>query len=216
VQLRACGIGGQHSFSSPSSVGLLYAASSSFPIPFGGNAKKHAIERTRCKAERRAAKQISDPEKNATPVVLDPLTVDVTLLDMNPLKPIWSILKRKNNLFILLPSCECLCPQPSPLGLTRIHSTAIRFPVQYMFHYVSHVLSCPVQFQSSSSRSRLTLLWFGYVVPRERRDVSSTYSTGNMFGSVLGGKWSDYNLAKLKQENGGKSAPEVNSRFNSS
>jgi len=179
-------------------------------------AKKHAIERVRWKAERRAAKQTSDPEKNAAPVVLDPLTVNVTLLDVNPLKPIWSTLKRKNNLSILFPSCECSCPQPSPPGLTRIHSTTVRFPVQYMFHYVSYVLSCSVQFRSSSSRSRLTLLWFGYVVPRERRGVSSIYSTGNMFGSVLGGKWSDYNLAKFKRQNGGKGAPEVNSRFNSS
>lgn len=77
-------------------------------------AKKHAVERVRWNAERRAAKQTSDSEKSATPVVLDPSTVDVTLLDVNPLKPIWSILKRKNNLFILLPSCECSCPQPSP------------------------------------------------------------------------------------------------------
>ena len=73
------------------------------------SAKKHAIERDRRKAEQRAAKEISDPEKKAAPVVLDPLTVKVTLLDLNPLKPIWSILKRKNNLFILLPSCECSC-----------------------------------------------------------------------------------------------------------
>ena len=177
-------------------------------------AKKHAIERVRLKAERRVARQISDPEKKAAPEVLDPLTVKVTLLDLNPLKPIWSILKRKNNLFVLLPSCECSCPQIPPPRLTSTHSTTIRFPIQSMFHYVSYVFGCPVQFQSPSSRSRPTLLWFGYVAPR-RRDVSSTFSTGNMFGSVLGGRWSDYHLAKLKQENGGKSVPEVNSRFNS-
>ena len=46
--------------------------------------------------------------------------------------------------------------------------------------------------------------------------VGSTSSTGNMLGNVLGGKWSDYTLAKLKEKNGGKSVPEVNSRFDSS
>ena len=70
-------------------------------------AKKHAIERVRRKAERRAANQTNDPEKSTAPIVVDPSTVGVTLLDLNPLKPIWSILKRKNNLFILIPSCEC-------------------------------------------------------------------------------------------------------------
>jgi MFS family permease len=135
-------------------------------------ANRHAIERTRRTAERRAAREISDPEKNNAPVVLDPLMVKVTLLDLNPLKPIWSILKRKNNLFVLLPSCECSRPQlPS---LTSIHSTAIRFPVQCVLHYLSYVLSCSVQFRSSSSRSHLTLLWFGYVASRERWYVSST------------------------------------------
>lgn len=78
------------------------------------DAKRHAIERARREAERRAARQVRDPEKNATPVVLDPLTVKVTLLDLNPLKPIWSILKRKNNFFVLLPSCESFRPQITP------------------------------------------------------------------------------------------------------
>ena len=77
-------------------------------------AKKHAIERVRRKAERKAARQTGDPEKNVAPVVVDPSTVKVTLLDLNPLKPIWSILKRKNNLSILFPSCECSRQQTQP------------------------------------------------------------------------------------------------------
>jgi len=72
-------------------------------------AKMHAVERVTRKKERRAAKQNNDPEKNIAPVVVDPLTVKVTLLDLNLLKPIWSILKRRNNLCILFPSCECSC-----------------------------------------------------------------------------------------------------------
>lgn len=32
---------------------------------------------------------------------------------------------------------------------------------------------------------------------------------GCVGGSLLGGRWSDYKLAKLKEANGGKSYPEV-------
>jgi hypothetical protein len=74
-------------------------------------AKRHATERVRQKAERKAAKQAGDLEKNIASVVMDPSTVKVTLLDLNPLKPIWNILERKNNLSILFPSCEWSRPQ---------------------------------------------------------------------------------------------------------
>ena len=136
-------------------------------------AKKHAIERVRRKAEGRVARQTSDPEKNTAPVVADPSTVVVTLLDVNPLKPIWSILKRKNNLCILFPSCKCSGPalvhRSTPL--TGIHSSTILFPVQCLLHCRSYVLGYPIQFRSSSSRSRLALLWFGYVACRNGRHL---------------------------------------------
>ena len=32
---------------------------------------------------------------------------------------------------------------------------------------------------------------------------------GSMAGSILGGRWSDYSLRRLKAENGGVGSPEV-------
>lgn len=40
-----------------------------------------------------------------------------------------------------------------------------------------------------------------------------TTHAGNMFGSVIGGRWSDFKLAELKAANGGKSFPEVSTVF---
>lgn len=36
-----------------------------------------------------------------------------------------------------------------------------------------------------------------------------SYRVGCVTGSLLGGRWSDYKLAQLKEANGGKSCPEV-------
>jgi hypothetical protein len=39
--------------------------------------------------------------------------------------------------------------------------------------------------------------------------VLLSFGLGNLAGSILGGRWSDHVLAKLKQKNGGVSEPEV-------
>ena len=69
-------------------------------------AKERATERALRKAEKQLANQAGDPEKSFMPVFVDPSAVEVSILDVNPLTPIWSIFKRKNNLFILLPTGE--------------------------------------------------------------------------------------------------------------
>ena len=61
-------------------------------------AARHALHR----AEEEARKRNKDIEKG--PPVIDPANVSVTLADLNLFTPIWNVLKRKNNLFILLPS----------------------------------------------------------------------------------------------------------------
>lgn len=73
-------------------------------------AKEHATERVLRKAERQLADQAGDPEKSFMPVIVDPSTVKISILDVNPLIPIWCILRRKNNLYILLPTGECSQP----------------------------------------------------------------------------------------------------------
>jgi len=70
-------------------------------------AKERATERALRKAERQLANQAADPEKSFMPVLVDPSTVEVSILDVNPLTPIWSIIRRKNNFFILLPTGSC-------------------------------------------------------------------------------------------------------------
>ena len=74
-------------------------------------AKEHATERVLRKAERQLATQANDPEKSFAPVLVDPSTVEVSILDVNPLTPIWNISRRKNNLLILLATCECSPPR---------------------------------------------------------------------------------------------------------
>jgi MFS family permease len=70
-------------------------------------AKDRATERALRKAERQLASQAGDPEKSFMPVFVDPSTVKISILDVNPLSPIWNILRRKNNLFILVATGEC-------------------------------------------------------------------------------------------------------------
>jgi len=73
-------------------------------------AKERATERALRKAERQIANQAGDPEKSFMPVFVDPSTVKISILDVNPLTPIWNILRRKNNLLILLATGECSHP----------------------------------------------------------------------------------------------------------
>jgi MFS family permease len=60
------------------------------------SAARHALHH----AEERARKRSKDVE-NGLPVI-DPATVSVTLADLNLFTPIWNVLKRKNNLSMLL------------------------------------------------------------------------------------------------------------------
>jgi MFS family permease len=88
------------------------------------SAKRHAIHRAEEKERNRVAKLTNvaeragsqkdqavdtDTEKGHVDsdyelAEVDPSSVKVTLVDLNPFKPIWSVLKRKNNLAILIPS----------------------------------------------------------------------------------------------------------------
>lgn len=73
-------------------------------------AKERATERALRKAERQLKNQAGDPENSFMPVFVDPSTVKISILDVNPLSPIWNIFRRKNNIFVLLPTGECFRP----------------------------------------------------------------------------------------------------------
>ncbi|CAG7852154.1 SubName: Full=Uncharacterized protein {ECO:0000313/EMBL:CCA72097.1} [Serendipita indica DSM 11827] len=90
------------------------------------SAKRHAIRR----AEAKLAQSGSvDAMEKATQIRVDPSTIRVTLVDLNPFKPIWNILRRKNNLAILLPSALLFAFQYS------ICFTAARTFAAAPYHY---------------------------------------------------------------------------------
>lgn len=68
-------------------------------------AKLHAVRRAEEKRVKQKLLNDSDVLEKGSPTdVVDPTKIKVTLVDLNPFKPIWNILKRKNNLAILFPS----------------------------------------------------------------------------------------------------------------
>lgn len=78
-------------------------------------ARRHAIRRAEDKLTRQRLANGADAlEKGSSIDAVDPAKTKVTLVDLNPFKPIANILKRKNNLAILFPSgktfvfCSCV------------------------------------------------------------------------------------------------------------
>ncbi|KAF9265331.1 vacuolar DHA amino acid exporter [Marasmius fiardii PR-910] len=98
----------------------------------------------------------------------------ITWKDINPVRPLWRVLRRPNNFCVLLAS-----------GLIY----AFCFVVSYT---TSRTLG--TYYHYNALKIGLVLLSFGL---------------GSMAGSILGGRWSDYQLAKLKEANGGKGYPEM-------
>lgn len=92
--------------------------------------------------------------------------VKLRLADVNPLHPILSILRRKNNLTILIPS-------------------ALIFAFSYSISYTCVRTLAAAPYNYSAMNIGLVLLSFG---------------VGNMIGSILGGRYSDYLRAKYKAD----------------
>ncbi|KAG2144555.1 vacuolar DHA amino acid exporter [Suillus clintonianus] len=95
--------------------------------------------------------------------------VKLTIADVNPFPPYWSIVSRMNNLVILTAS-----------GDFSITYTCARTLSMY-YNY-------------DALKTGLVLL---------------AYGIGCVSGSILGGRWSDRTLARLKATNGGVSFPEM-------
>ncbi|KAJ3766891.1 vacuolar DHA amino acid exporter [Lentinula raphanica] len=103
--------------------------------------------------------------------------IKLGLLDVNPLRPMAFILRRKYNLFMLTAS-----------GLYF----AFAFVVVY-----------------TTSRTLGTYYLYD---PMNIGLVLLAYGIGTVCGSIVGGRWSDYELSRLKSQNGGKSTPEMRLR----
>ncbi|KAF8802128.1 MFS general substrate transporter, partial [Phlegmacium glaucopus] len=100
----------------------------------------------------------------------------LSLADVNPLKPLGQILRRKNNIIVLI-------------------STGFQFAFNCVIPYTS---------------ARTLSTFYGYS-PLKIGLVTLSFGIGGIAGSVWGGRWSDYELTRLKA-NGGKSYPEMRLR----
>jgi MFS family permease len=80
------------------------------------------------------------------------------------------------------------------IGSTKTLLLGILFAYQYGVCFTAALTFARAPYHFNSIQVGLVLLSFGL---------------GNLAGSILGGRWSDYVLAKLKEQNEGVSVPEV-------
>jgi len=100
--------------------------------------------------------------------------IKLSLKDVNPIKPMWDVLTRLNNLAIL-------------------SASGVFYAITYSICYTCAV-TLDKKYHYNSMQIGLVLLAFG---------------VGNMLGSVLGGRYSDHILRRLKEKNGGVSEAEM-------
>ena len=123
--------------------------------------------------------------------------IRLSLRDVNPVVPMILVLRRLNNVAILTAS-----------GLIYGFAYCIAYTC-------SRILSEKYGFDAL--KIGFVLLSYGVgeflVTCTLARPVDSlATSTGSMFGSILGGRWSDRVFKKLKEKSGGTSKPEVFTR----
>ncbi|KAJ7222504.1 vacuolar DHA amino acid exporter [Mycena pura] len=99
----------------------------------------------------------------------------LTLRDVNPIGPLWLVLRRTNNLIILFAS-------------------GLMFGFNFVVVYSASRTLESDAYGYNALKAGLVLLSFGL---------------GNLAGSLVGGRWSDIKLARLKAANGGVSYPEM-------
>lgn len=100
--------------------------------------------------------------------------VKLKMKDVNPLKPMWKVMKRRNNVACLIGS-------------------GLLFSFVFVVVYTS-ARTLAMAYHYNALKIGFVLLAFG---------------VGSMVGSLSGGWYSDYVLAKLKTKNGGESKPEM-------
>ncbi|KAI6129671.1 MFS general substrate transporter [Pisolithus croceorrhizus] len=134
------------------------------------------VLRRRTNGRKRVSEKPSKDIEAQPPIatVEDGKDITLSFADVNPFPPFFNILRRKNNVVILIPS-----------GLLF----AFGFSITYT---CARTLS--LYYNYDALKTGLVLLSFGI---------------GSMLGSILGGRWSDRTLARLKAANGGVSFPEM-------
>ncbi|PCH40367.1 MFS general substrate transporter [Wolfiporia cocos MD-104 SS10] len=121
------------------------------------------------------AKGAQDVEAQAAPQATPPVKeIKLSLTDVNPIRPIFHVLRRPNNVVILVAS-------------------GLLFAFNYSITYTAS--------RTLSDKYGYDALKVGLVL--------LAYGVGCLFGSILGGRYSDYVFAQLKARHGGKSYPEM-------
>ncbi|KAI0028480.1 major facilitator superfamily domain-containing protein [Vararia minispora EC-137] len=100
--------------------------------------------------------------------------IKLSFADINPLPPLWQVLRRPNN-------------------FTMLFSNGLSFGFNFCITYTC-TRTLEGRYGYDALKTGLVLLAFGM---------------GNCVGGVLGGRWSDYTLRKLKEKSGGKATPEA-------
>ncbi|EFI27249.1 hypothetical protein CC1G_15077 [Coprinopsis cinerea okayama7 len=137
---------------------------------------QNALKKNASQTEK-SARQDSDPGKDAekaVPAVTSAQEIRPSITDVNPIQPICMVLRRKNNLVVLVAS-------------------GLQFAFAFFIPYTSA--------RTLSARYDYEALHIGL--------VTLCYGAGSIVGSLLGGRWSDYQLARLKVLNQGVSQPEM-------
>ncbi|KAK0437139.1 MFS general substrate transporter [Desarmillaria tabescens] len=120
--------------------------------------------------------ETSNPNAGAlTPEALP--TITLSLRDVNPVHPLWLVLRRRNNLLMLF-------------------SSGILFSYCFIVVYTTS--------RTLGSAYGYDALTIGFIL--------LSFGLGSMAGSILGGRFSDRELARLRRKNGGKSYPEMRLR----
>lgn len=141
--------------------------------PYAGSIEGHG-EKTEERNEKTATNDAAKKVKADTAANLEE-DIELSLTDVNPILPIWNILKQRTNVCIL-------------------SASGILFAYQYGVCFTAALTFARAPYHYNSIQVGLVLLSFGL---------------GNLSGSILGGRWSDRVLAKLKEQNGGVSVPEM-------
>ena len=115
----------------------------------------------------------------------------MTLSDVNPIPPMWKIIRRWNNLVILISSGNSICQQVSLSYYNSSTHIALIFGFSYCISY-----TCARTLENDYGYNALDT---GFVL--------LAYGVGSMFGSILGGRWSDHVLRQATAQ--GDRSPEV-------
>ena len=150
----------------------------------------------------------TEPRKEAA------LDFNLSLIDVNPLKPLGQILRRKNNVIVLISSGEESFFYFRPEWHSKFLCAGFQFSFNLMISYsTSRTLS--TSYGYSPLKIGFVTLAFGIgksllFQDFARRLITVTLGdSGGIAGSVWGGRWSDYELTRLKTVNGGIIYPEV-------